>query len=472
MRSGREQQGHRGDTPGAHNGAKLRLFNRGFNALIVTQFFGAANDNLLKTVLTFMVINGIWADAFGKGSQGLIFLIFNLPFILLSGYAGRFADRYSKRTVSVLVKIAEVPIALVAGIGFWTGNLWLTVLALVLLCSQSAFFGPAKYGVIVELVGPRQLSRANGVINMMTNLAVIVGSYFGGPISDLYYPTLAEPAAAAAVAGQPQAATQPFGAGQPATTAPVAGRHEDPTRSLPWLPGAVVLGVALAGLAAVVFMPRLAPGDPTLKFDWNPVKSYVDSLRRMRGQPLLWVLLAWAFFYFVAALILLLIPEYAPVLGVGYEVASRILAVLGLTIGVGSAVAGWVSGDRIEPRLVPLGAAGVAVFLALLGVVPPTFWNVCLFVGGAGFFAGFYIIPLQALLQQLSPDDERARFLGTANAVSFTFLSAASGLYWLIRPWFGDAPQGIALLSAVVLVVGASLMLLRVRHMLFGRTSA
>ncbi len=76
-------------------------------------------------------------------------------------------------------------------------------------------------------------------------------------------------------------------------------------------------------------------------------------------------------------------------------------------------------------------------------MVRVAFSNVSFFIFGAGFFAGFYIIPLQALLQKLSPDDERGRFLGTANAVSFTFLTVAALLYWAIRPAFGNEPQNI-----------------------------
>ena len=140
---------------------KNKLLKRGFLSLIVTQFFGAANDNILKGVLIFMVINGAWAGDLGAGGQGIVSICFTLPFIVLSGYAGQFSDRNSKRYVSVLVKSAEIPIASIALIGFWTGNLWITLSALVALTCQSAFFGPAKYGMIPELVESRDLSRAN-----------------------------------------------------------------------------------------------------------------------------------------------------------------------------------------------------------------------------------------------------------------------------------------------------------------------
>ncbi len=415
---------------------RSRLLNRGFLSLMVTQFFGAANDNLLKGVLTYMVIKGTWEGRLGAGGQGIVGLCFTLPFILLSGYAGRFADRMSKRDVAVLVKLAEIPIAILGMIGFLAGNLWITLAALVVLTSQAAFFGPAKYGMIPELVDDEDLSRANGMINMMTNIAVIVGTLAAGVISDQYDPL------------SPDA----------------AGIRAAP---LTWLPGAAMTAVAIAGFVAVLFLPPLKPGNPRLRFDPNPFGPYVTALREMAKSPLLLVALAWGYFYLLAGLGLLIIPEYTGLLGITREAASRLLGIMAVAIGAGSIVAGFVSGRRIEPRLIPVGSAGMSVFFVLLGVVPPTFLTVSLLIFGAGFFAGFYIIPFQALLQHLSPADERGRFLGTANGISFGFLSIASLLYWAIRPVFGSRPQLVFLVCAALMVGGSAFFLVRLRRALF-----
>ena len=91
------------------------------------------------------------------------------------------------------------------------------------------------------------------------------------------------------------------------------------------------------------------------------------------------------------------------------------------------------------------------------------FSSVSAFIFGAGFSAGFYILPLQSLLQKLSPDDERGRFLGTANGVSFAFLTVAALLYWSIRPAFGESPQRIFLISAALMAIGAGYFLWKLR---------
>ena len=409
-------------------------------SLVATQFFGAMNDNILKGVLTFMVINGVWSGSLGPGGQGIVSMCFTVPFILLSGYAGQVADRFSKRTVTLWVKSLEIPIAILAGIGFYLNNLWITLAALVALTCQSAFFGPAKYGMIPEFVGDRDLSRANGTINMMTNLAVIVGTLLAGFLSDRYNP-------------------QPV-------------QDEIMPAAVAWLPGVAMVGVAIAGLVAALFMTPLKPGDRALKWDLNPFTTYLETIREMAQGRLLMVMMAWGYFYMLAWIALMILPEYSDVLSINRAEASVLMGVMGIAIGLGCAVAGLISGHRIEPRLVPVGAAGMVLFFALLGGVTPwmpdlapmvrvAFSNVAFFVLGAGFFAGFYIIPLQALLQKLSPDDERGRFLGTANAVSFTFLTIGALVYWVIRPAFGEAPQHIFYVSSLLMAVGAGFFLWR-----------
>ncbi len=427
-----------------------KLLNRGFLSLVTTQFFGAANDNILKGVLIYMVIDGAWAGQLGSGGHGIVSVCFTVPFIILSGYAGQFADRNSKRYVSVTVKVLEIPISLIGLVGFWLGNFWITLLALIALTCQSAFFGPAKYGMIPELVPSRDLSRANGTINMMTNIAVLVGTLAAGAIADAYSPL-------------------PY----------TKGVAQD---GMLWLPGAVMLVIAVAGLVSVLFLPPLEPGDRTLKYNLNPFATYVSVVKEMFGTPVMMVMFAWGYFYFLAGLALLILPEYTVVLqsyNVSRAEVSVLLGVMGVAIGVGSGLCGLISGHAIRPRLIPIGGAGMTLFFLLLGLIPPwlpdlrPMWRVLAspisaLVFGAGVSAGFYIVPLQALLQRLSPDKERGRFLGTANGISFTFLTLASLLYWAIRPAFGvqagqQHPEKIFIISSLLMILGIAFFFWRLK---------
>ena len=351
------------------------------------------------------------------------------------------------------MKIAEIPIGLVAMYGFWIGNLWLTMIALLLLSGQSAIFGPAKYGMIPELVSSRGISRANGIINMLTNVAVIVGTLAAGLISDAYSPL--------------------------PSTNPAEPNPAEPNLLLP---GIAILLVAVAGVISVAFLTKLPPGNPSVRYHRNPFTMYSSAIRKMAESPLLLIALADGYFYFLAGLALLIIPEYTVVLQT-YDVTraevSLLLGILGIAIGLGSAVAGFVSGHAIRPVLVPIGAAGLAIFFFLLGTVPPTIpddlplWlspalrivlsSHSLLILGAGFSSGFYIIPLQSLLQHRSPAAERGRFLGTASAISFMFLTLAAIIYPVIRPAFGQHPEKIFLVCCGLILAGMIMFTLRLR---------
>lgn len=434
------------------------LVKRGFLGLVATQFFGAMNDNVLKIILVFMVIaGGPWEEDFGIGGQGFVVFCFSIPFVLLSGFAGQVADRHSKRTVTRWVKIAELPIAVIGGIGFFTDNAWVTLLALIALACQSSFFGPAKYGMIPELVDSGDLSRANGTINMMTNLAVILGTWVGGHAKDYYRPKQIVDAASGTL-----------------TT----------SEGLMWLPGVLLIVIALAGIAASLLLTPVRAGDPGLKYIYNPFSTYIDVFREMSKSRLLMVMMAWGYFYLLATIALSIIPEYEYVLNIDASEASALMGVLGVSVGIGCAVAGLISGHHIEPRLVPIGAAGLTVFFLLLAAVEPSlpdlpntirvvFSNVGCFIFGAGFFSGFYIIPLQSLLQKLSPDEERGRFLGTSNAVSFAFMSIAALIYKFTYESFSEPYKMFYLCAAMMFLGGAFfLWMLRGTGIIFGARDA
>lgn len=403
-----------------------KLLGRGYVSLLATQFFGAANDNILKQCLTFMVATGIWSgplgpNGLGEGGQVAPALCLTLPFILLSGYAGQVCDKFSKRTVMWWVKLIEIPIAVVAFIGFYTHNLWLTLGAMLLLAIQSSFFGPAKYGVIPEIVGDEQLSPANGVINMFTNLAVIVGSLLAGPLCDLFNPKPVE--------GQPLA------------------------EAIAWAPGVALVLVSIAGFLSVLAFPKVHAADPSLKLDFNPFKTYFESIRLMAQGPLLAVVLAWAGFYMIAMIALLILPEYETILEITYTKTSYLLGILGIAIAIGSLITGFISGREIRPWLIPVGASGMCVAFLLLGLLTPTYNGVATLIFVAGFFAGFYIVPLQALIQILAPDDERGRVIGTSGAISFCFSSLGPVVYWIATK-SGIPANRIFLICAALAIIG------------------
>jgi MFS family permease len=462
------------------------IANRGFLSLLAVSFFGAANDNILKQILILMVAGGgLWANRLGDGSQGVVGLVLTLPFIFLSGYAGQLADKFSKQQVMLWVKIAEIPIALIAFAGLIFGSFWLSLLALLLLAVQSSFYGPAKFGAIPDLVDDHRLSQANGLINAISNVAVILGSLAAGPLADMYYPMIPESELEKRTAAQLQDGDEPkIASVSGAANASGTGTNEsaakddrlvrDPSRTeVRWPAGVSLLLVAGAGLGAVLLMPKMKPVAPDLKLSKDIFGSHIQTFKDS-NRPLLVVLFSWSGFYMIGMLALLLLPDYREILLVTNTSITVTVGLLAIAIVVGSVLVAVLSGKTIRPYFALIGAFGMtACFLAMglvskefLGKEIPEFSLLGITIGPTsaaglkglvfmiGFFAGFYIVPLQSLLQFLSPSDERGRFFGTANALSFVFTSAASLLYWGLKGGLGVPTERIPLVCAALALTG------------------
>src|SRR5436190_20553420 len=155
------------------------LRHRGLQPFLWTQFLGAFNDNLFKIVVSMLAVHAATQSEAG-GRLSLVGMVFVLPFLLFSGYAGQLADVYSKRTVLVVTKSLEIVAAGLGLFAFTTGHLNLAYLVLFLIAVQATFFSPAKYGILPEMLPDRDLSRANGVLEMSTFVAIVAGPAIGG----------------------------------------------------------------------------------------------------------------------------------------------------------------------------------------------------------------------------------------------------------------------------------------------------
>jgi acyl-[acyl-carrier-protein]-phospholipid O-acyltransferase/long-chain-fatty-acid--[acyl-carrier-protein] ligase len=368
--------------------------SRGFYFLNVTQFLGAANDNILKQVLIFgLAAGGIWGNQLGEGGQGWASLCLAIPFVLLSGFAGQFSDKFSKRQVSILSKWSEILIAFVAMLGLWIGNVWLVLAALVIIAIQSTFFSPAKFGILPEIMPKEKLSRANGTINMFTYVAIILGSAVGGPLYDAYAP-------------------------------------QDPETAMRWLPGIVILIIGVLGTLASYGIPKLPAQNPNLKISYRLFDSYFSTWKELSGTTLKSVILVWAYFYLVVAgIAILIIADYKELLGITATRTALLMALLGISTGIGDYVAGWISGHRIRPALIPLGAIGTSIPFLALGLIPNSFVAVTALLAAGGFMAGFVMVPLQTMVQQLAGDEKRGQVLGLWNCLSFVGIILGNFLF-------------------------------------------
>src|SRR2546429_3085846 len=218
------------------------LKRQGLQPFLWTQFLGAFNDNLFKMVVSLVAVRMATGDP-GR-DLSIISAVFILPFILFSGYAGQVADVYSKRTVLVVTKSLEIVATALGLIAFVVGHLQITYVVLFLFALQATFFSPAKYGILPEILPDRDLSRANGVLEMSTFVAIVIGVAAGGAMFDAWQKEL-------------------------------------------WMVGVIVVAIALAGTALSFRIPHVAPAAPGRTIDPNPWREIGLGLKRLRGDRVL-----------------------------------------------------------------------------------------------------------------------------------------------------------------------------------------
>ncbi len=388
---------------------------RGFWALFVTQFQGAFSDNTLKWLAIFLITGtpGFTAE---KRDQliGVVGAVFALPFIAFSMTGGFLADRFSKRTVTLGVKVFEMLVMLVALAGLATDQLYVTIAAVFLMGVHSAIFGPSKYGLLPELLPERKLSWGNGVLELGTFVAIIGGTVAGGWLCKTF-------------------------AGQQAWS------------------GALLIALAGFGWLTSLGITRVPAADPAKKFRANFIADLWTQIKIVRQDRVLWLAVVGnTYFFALAALIQFLIVIYAKdVLGITDPAQTSYLqAATALGIGLGSYAAGRLSGGKIEYGLIPLGSIGMTIMAALLGRSGLSFAHVATELSLLGFFGGFFIVPIAALLQHRPDKANKGGVLAAANLLSFAGIFAASGIYYVVTVVLHLSPPTVFLMTAFVTFAG------------------
>src|ERR1700743_1810652 len=331
---------------------ELKNWRRGFWALIVAQFQGAFSLNVLRYLLTFMVMGAALSQANSDALVSLIALLFFVPLVLFSMAGGYLADRFSKRQVTIATKLIEI-VAMVGGFFALSAgqqeklgqafDLWhhpaqffshlpLPFVVLFIAATQAALFGPSKYGLLPELLPERLLSWGNGIIELGTFLAIISGAMAAGWLAQIF-----------------------------------KGRE--------WQVGAILVGLSVLGLFSSLAIKKVPAAAPQKKFRINFVGELWEQIKLIKPDRPLWLsVIGNTYFWFLGALFFQTVLTYGnQVLHLDPSHVALLDAALAIGIVVGSALAGYLYGNKIEYGLMPLGAFGMMVTAALVGAVPHTF---------------------------------------------------------------------------------------------------
>lgn len=420
------------------------LQQRRFAPFFWTQFAGAANDNLFKFAFTVMVTYQLQIAWLPPAMAGLVIgALFILPFLLFSATSGQLADKYDKRSLILFVKWLEIGIMVLAAFGFFTANIPVLLACTFLMGLHSTLFGPVKFAYLPHHLNERELTGGNGMVEMGTFVAILLGNVAGGLI-------IAMP-----------------GIGAQAV-------------------GLSCIGVAVLGRLVAHAIPASPATDPQLRINWNPFTETVRNLQLAHGNVVVFrSLLGISWMWFFGAVFLSQFPSFAKeVLHGNEQVASLLLVVFSIGIGTGSLLCEVLSRRHVEIGLVPLGAIGMSVFaidlyFASRGLAAPAatytlaqftaipgHWRVMADLALLSLFAGLYSVPMYALIQLRAQPTHRARIIAANNILNALFMIASSVIAGVLLKAGMTIPQIFLLVGLANAVVAFYIFMLVPEYLL------
>ena len=421
--------------PSLNSGNQYQLLReRRFLPFFCTQFLGAFNDNVYKNALIIML--AFHAASLTTLSAGTLVNLcaglFILPFFLFSATAGQLADKYDKSTIIRYVKVFEIGIMALGAIGFLHRNLALQIGALFLMGLHSTIFGPVKYSILPQHLRNDELVGGNGLVEMGTFLAILLGTVVGGVL-----------------AAQEHSAT---------------------------LVATAVIAIACAGYLVSRAVPSAPPAAPDLRINWNPVsETWANFQFTRKNRTVFLSVLGISWFWFYGATLLAQFPSYCKdVLGGDEHVATVMLTTFSIGVGAGSLLCERLSGHKVEIGLVPFGSIGLTLFALDLylaspaagpgaGVVvgaaaflaQPANWRILFDLVMIGVFGGLYIVPLYALIQSRSERSHQSRIIAGNNILNALFMVGSAAMALVLLNAGLSIPQLFlvtALLNALVAI--------------------
>ncbi len=410
------------------------LRSRRFLPLFVTQFCGAFNDNVYKNALIILITfrGAAELDLDAAILVALAALIFILPFFLFSATAGQLADKLEKSRLIQIIKFGEIVIMALGALGLFLGDVWMLMVVLFLMGTQSAFFGPLKYSILPDHIDRHQLLAANGMIEGATFLAILLGTITGAVLILMDQGTL--------------------------------------------IVSVLILAIAGLGFATSLQIPKAGPAIPDLAINTNfpaEIGNIIGHARTRREVFLSILGISW--FWLVGAVYISELPAYAKeVVGANEHVVTLFLATFAIGIAVGSVLCNRALKDDISAKLVPVGAIAMAVFgldlvWASAGLDGPEGSGL---IGVAGFLlsftglritvdlflmavaGGFYTVPLYAILQAASTEEHRARNIAANNILNALFMVLGTGAVIVLLS-LGSTIPDVFLYMAVLSVIAA-----------------
>ncbi len=379
--------------------------------LNATQFLGALNDNILKLLIIYYLISVHGPESAGTVSA-FVGAAFVLPFLLFSAPAGCLADRISKSGLISFVKLFEVAVTLLALAAFLSGMDAALYAVVFLMATHSAFFAPAKYGIIPEYAEPGGLSKANGLIESFTFMAIILGAGLASLLAQF-----------------------------------VSGRM--------WMAAIVCLAIAIVGYWSSKQLKTTVASDAVRPIALFPAEIYRTIKSISSDRYLILAIIGLAWFMFVGAFAQLNLIRFGMErLGLNEAQSGYLFLAAALGIGLGSLLAAKLSGRDVEFGIVPIGAAGLTLAPFMLHGAPANLPACLAIIIFFGLSAGLFSLPLQTFIQFRAEPAKRGEVLAASTFISWVGVLLASLLTYLFSgPMRLSAAEGFSVVGGVTMIL-------------------
>jgi acyl-[acyl-carrier-protein]-phospholipid O-acyltransferase/long-chain-fatty-acid--[acyl-carrier-protein] ligase len=353
--------------------------------LNITQFLAALNDNIFKLLIVYLLIS-IMGQEYSSEILSLSGAVFVIPFILFSLPSGVLADKLSKRQILVTTKYIEI---VVMSVGLFTLGFQSPLglyMVLFFMATQSAIFGPSKYGIIPEITHPNAISRANGLLTLFTFLAIIVGTFLASFLTQI-------------------------------------------THRNYLLVGLVCEIIAILGLIFCLRIEETPPANPSQELRFFLFKDVYHALKVAKSREnLLTLILSSTLFWFMGAFVQMnVIPFSIQKLHMSDIYGGYLFLTTAFGIGIGSILCGYFSGKTVEIGFVAISGLCIGLTLIILGSFVQSFTSSIVFMIILGIFGGFYSVPTDSFIQVTSPIEDRGKIIASNNVINFTGIFMASG---------------------------------------------
>lgn len=404
-----------------------------FLPLFVTQYFGAYNDNTLKSAIAILITYHI-AELAGTNAHTLVSIaaaVFILPFFIFSALAGQLADKFDRALIARFVKLLEIVIMMLASIGFIIQSPWFLIGVLFLSGTHSAFFGPIKYAILPQHLHPNELLQGNAYIEAGSFIAILLGTISGSILIQYHWGI--------------------------------------------YLVSLVLIIGAFLGYFSSRFIPT-APGPaPILNINYNIIQETRRIIRYSRiNTDVFLSIICISWFWFIAATYVTQIPIYTKnCLHTEASVVTLFLTAFSIGIALGSLLCGKLLNRAIKSIYVPAAAFGMSLFMIdlyfcsidpiyfnlheLLSIQQflniKTSWRIIFDLLLMAICAGIYVVPLYTMMQHFGDKNFLARIIAANNIFNALFMVMSSVFIIGITHINISIPEAFLIIASINIII-------------------